>query len=232
MKNEEKLYHAIGEIDETLIVDAYIPIKKAPGPFAKYLVSAACVLIIGAISVVVYALFDFLFLPNKGGNMAPPYMEEVGNDAAPDINYPNFDDSNEDAGMKPNNNMFYSNIGSLMLLGRDENKFNFILNISSPSEDPIHVYIYDKEDNKIGSSNSVDELTSSPIIYVDGKEADCLPSKIGVYYINIIFPDLPSEPEIDEETPSEPTPPPEIDSAKPDYFVIADFDAIHFSVYD
>lgn len=253
MKSTEKLYLAIGEIDEKLIEEATSPVKKIAIPIRRFITIAASIVIICTVAIASLNYLGDLFLPKNGGNAAVPPTESEDNIAAPD-----FGGSNNKDDELLGNNMFYSDIGSLMLVGREGNKFSFILNLISPTDTPIHIHSYDEKDNKISSSDSTSGLANSPIIYVDGKEVDSLPCEMGIYYLNIVFPnwDTESSPEFDgneslnPEGPSapgepsnpddpsnpgessKPTNPPVTDSQEPSYFIIDGFGPIPFSYYD
>ena len=185
MRNEEKLYLAIGEIDERLIEDAGAAYKK-PFPIKKFVAAAACVAIV---TVAAIGMSNMLDLMDKGGNLGGGMAPEMNGSAAPEFG----GDDSPSEGEVPENDVLISDIGILTLIESDGKSFRFHLNITLPTYLPIDVYLYSKDGKAVyttaDSINDTESLTSiyRPIILVDGEEAERLPGEIGEYVVTISF---------------------------------------------
>ena len=194
MKNEEKLYLAIGEIDESLISEANEGRGKKKFPMRKFSTIAA--------SIVMTVMIGFVALAVLSNQYAKNDQNQEGSDNSTNTGEnPSYSDESI-----PDDMVYESDIGRLTILGRDGNSFDFLLEITTDTDLPIHVNSYDKLGNNLVSSNPQNGAAMAPSITVNGSEVDFLPGKVGSYNVTITFPDymLPD----DNDTPeAAPTPP-------------------------
>lgn len=245
MKNEEKLYLALGEIDDSLIEEATTPIKRS-GKVIKIIAIAASgyILTTAALASAGIGLLlngEIKDSQSSGSDMnaaPPPYGGSTAPDYSPEANP---DDS------VTNGKYFYSDFGLVTLKGKVGNQIFLTLEIFRESDSLLHVSSYSKSGAIISSTNPGASVDLMPIIFVDGRQSDSLPSEVGVYSVSIIFPDesddndVPSPPEIDDpsddndvpsspspDNPSEGTPP----SSGTEYFIIDGFGILPFDEVD
>ena len=179
MKNEEKLYLAIGEIDDGIIAEASETVVKKSAVAVKIIAIAASAFIV-TIGVLLSAGG---LLGQKNMDSAPSADGSWENKAeSPGMPMPGEDEVSD--------REFISDIGRLTLLGNEGNSYSFILEITVPTNKPIHVHTLDKSHNYNSSTDPAKGTALSPTILVNGKAADYLPGEIGRYEIEILFPDF------------------------------------------
>ena len=191
MRNEEKLYLAISEVDDALIAEASAPYKKNTVTPMKILAVAACAVIItvGAIGALT------LDLGSKGmaGDSAPESdMPNMYGTINPDYNAPGKDDEENapgDDGCENVGSIIVGEAGSLTMIHGDGVSFSFKLRITKPQHNQLNVYLYSIDKSIVYSTAYVDEASCvyRPTILVDGKPADNLPTDVGEYYVTISF---------------------------------------------
>lgn len=177
MRNEEKLYLAIGEIDERLIEEAGSAYKK-PFPIKKMVAAAACVVLVTVAAIGVPNMFNLM---DKGGNM--------GGDMAPGMNGGSAGFPENGGSEIPENGVLVSDIGKLTLLETSDMSFTFRLEVYLPTSLPIDVYLYSKDGSTVYTT-AENVSTSSvyrPTILIDGEAAERLPGEIGRYEVTISF---------------------------------------------
>ena len=176
MKSEEKLYLAIGEIDDQLIAEASVPYKKG-APIGKIIAIAASAAIVTVAVAAGAGLFD------------AGIKSDMANDAAPPP-----EDSNMDQEAAPgSSNIIESDIGILIPNYSTKNSYTFKLIIIAPTELPLDVYLYSQDKSALYTTASVtdeDIQLYKVKVTVDGEEAERLPGEIGEYDITITFPNL------------------------------------------
>nr|MBE6544864.1 hypothetical protein [Oscillospiraceae bacterium] len=171
MRNEEKLYLAIGEIDERLIEEAGSAYKK-PLPIKKMVAAAACVVLV---TVAAIGMSDMFLLMGNNGNS--------GGDMAPGMNGGSAESE------IPENGVLVSDIGKLTLLETSDMSFTFRLEVYLPTALPIDIYLYSKDGSTVYTT-AENVSTSSvyrPTILIDGEAAERLPGEIGRYEVTISF---------------------------------------------
>lgn len=177
MRNEEKLYLAIGEIDDGLIEEAGASYKK-PFPVKKIVAAAACVVLVTVAAIGVPNMFNLM---DKGGNME--------GDMAPGMNGGSAGFPENGGSEIPKNDVIEGDIGRLTLLESNGASFTFLLNVYLPSSVPIDIYlesidgiaVYTTAENVTGAS------VYRPTVLVDGEVSDRLPGEIGEYEVTISF---------------------------------------------
>ena len=172
MRNEEKLYLAIGDVDESLIEEASAPYKKQKMPAKKIIAIAASAAIVSVAVIGTAGLLNMGLGNMKGdSNYAP---EDFGGDM------------NESA---PNDNVLISDIGRLELIENEGESFTFILEIYAPTSLPIDVYLYSKDKSAVYTTAQSAEAAEiyRPRVTVDGEAAERLPGEVGEYTVTISF---------------------------------------------
>ena len=219
-ENSEKLYLAISEIDESIIEEASTPITKSNRAAQKIIAVAASAAIV---TVGVIASSQFLKFGHK--------YEDGGSDmeGAPDYeaSAPEFGDD------IPSDNEMTSDIGTLILTGREDNTFSFDLKIYVSTDLPLHIHLYTKSGKILYSTDPDLNAPYKPIITVDGESADSLPGKIGSYKITVEFTedtDIPTEPDFDIGESDDTTAP--NNQTKADYFIIDNFGPVSFRDFE
>ena len=240
MKNEEKLYLALGEIDDSLIEEATTPIKRS-GKVIKIVAIAASGYILTTAALASAGIGLLLNGGMKDNQSSDPSFDGIYNDGSSRPNYGGSSSNGSPAPNEPENSpgdsatngkYFYSDFGLVTLKGKVDNQIFFTLEIFRESDSLLHVSSYSKSGAIISSTDPEASVDLMPIIFVDGRQSDSLPSEIGVYNVAIIFPDesddndVPSTPEIDD--PSEGTPP----SNGTEYFIIDGFGILPFDEVD
>ena len=181
MKSVEKLYLAIGEIDESIIKEASEPYNYQKNIVKRFSVIAAAVIIISAVSVISLGMFGSLM---KGGQDAAPdmdWMPEGMPSPAPDFG--ENDESDNDGGI--NNEYIASDFGYLILTKYKNGCFSFDYTVFAQSASPVYVKLYESG-VLIGTSESTasGELKSIKLT-VNGEICSTLPTSVGTYTVKI-----------------------------------------------
>lgn len=220
MKSKEKLYLAIGQIDEKLIEEATTPVSKAPFVIKKIITIAASIFVVNTVVIISLGMMMISGLGGKhNGSPNNPdynYSEPNGSEA------PNNGNNNESV---PPDNIIKSEIGKLVILDRNKNEFYLVLDIFIPTDTPLHINCYDDAGNIISSTDPSMNSKNSPVIIVDGMTADSLPCEVGKYQVKIIFPELTDDNNNNGS-------PPDTNESKPKYFTIDNFGTICFDDVD
>lgn len=255
MKNEEKLYLALGEIDDSLIEEATTPIKRS-GKVIKIVAIAASGYILTTAALASAGIGLLLNGGMVGNKDSAPSFDDIYNDGSSRPNYGGSSSNGSPAPNEPENSpgdsatdgrYFYSDFGLITLKAKVDNQIFLTLEIFRESDSLIHVSSYNKYGMIISSTDPEASVDLMPIILVNGRQSDSLPSEVGVYSVSIIFPDesddndVPSNPEIDNPSEDGDVPStPEIDDPKDEthpssgtaYFIIDGFGILPFDEVD
>ena len=184
MKSVEKLYLAIGEIDDSIIKEASEPYNYKINIIKRLSTIAAAVIIISAVGVISMGTLASLM---KGGLDAAPDMGEMPNmgECAPSP-APDFgenDESDNDGGI--NNEYIASDFGYLILTKYKNGCFSFDYTVFAQSASPVYVKLYESG-VLIGTSESTasGELKSIKLM-VNGEICSTLPTSVGTYTVKI-----------------------------------------------
>jgi hypothetical protein len=194
MTSNEKLYLAIGEIDDSLIEEASKPVKRTAIIIKRIGAIAACFII----GTSILLLSKTLFKPK--GDMSPSSPDS---NFAPAPGAPG--DGKEDESVDYLDKI-YSDFGCLEQVYSDGVSFEFNLTLDIALDQPIEVYLYSKDGKtvfttKISENDSEDTGNNGvtvlrPTILIGGVSANSLPKEAGRYRVSISFDGL-DESEID-----------------------------------
>lgn len=179
MTKEEKLYLAIGEIDEMLVAEALSPYKKQI--FTRHNLTIAASVMLATIVI----LAGLKFLPIITGVK----NDAMGGDAnmAPDRG----ESSDNSAGLY---STIETDFGTVTVIGNEYGKFITLKLELYQDVSPIHITLFGYADNKYYSCTTNKNLTDytilTPLIKVNGVPSDTLPTLKGVYDISIEFSDI------------------------------------------
>jgi hypothetical protein len=177
MKNEEKLYLAIGEIDESLIKEASAPYKPRLHSVYKGLAIAASVAVISVVTVL-GGIFKDTSKGDGDMNSAPTTSPEG-----------EFDEALEDSVSHKDK------ISDIVL--EDELKVSFRLTITDEGNPPVELTVIGKIINgdssseyaicTTGDNKSGFKIALSPSYTVNGIPTDKIPTEAGEYDITVDF---------------------------------------------
>ena len=186
MKNEEKLYLAVGEIDEELIKEASEAYRPKIRSFYKGFTVAASVIIVSAVALVFGVLIG---VPTSDGKGSCP-------GESPDLNV------SPDGYLKDestNDSSYGASLGryltGLELL--DDFIVKFHLSVTENDSYPVDLSLCGSYFNELGEqkyavcktapSHSRYEILLTPSYTVNGMPADSIPTKKGEYDITVDF---------------------------------------------
>ena len=225
-ENAEKIYLAIGDIDESLIEEATTPISQKSKTAQRIIAAAACATIVTAGILVSANYFNF----GMKGESSPDF------NFAPGIS--NGDNSDSNTSQNPMNpypehsDEEISNIMEIQGYHRESNIVSFILYIRHSTSSPINIHLYSENGTPIYSTDEdINPNLSKPVIIIDGEVSKELPTKQGSYSVSVIF----GEESLEFENPDQDTSGPDTDNPIPpdvdptDIFVIENMGDVLFS---
>ncbi|MBQ8302314.1 MAG: hypothetical protein IJX97_02050 [Clostridia bacterium] len=182
MKNAEKLYYAIGEIDDNLISEASVPYKKA-GQIVKRIVKAASITIVTTL---------FLFVSLVGGLL---FGTGGFKDAAPDSNGGAMAPAPPENGEADDESIWLSSsYGRIRLETVSHNSIGISLYLDEDIDTPIDFTLYSKD--KAFAYSTVENAAQTvyePTVYVYTLDLTEMPTEKGYYRIFIYFGNMSEE---------------------------------------
>ncbi len=181
MKNAEKLYYAIGEIDDNLISEASVPYKKA-GQIAKRIVKAASITIVTTLFILVSLVGGLLLGTGGFKDAAPDKNEAYGPNGGMAPTPP------EDGNAGDESSWLSSSYGRIRLDTVTYNSIGIYLYLSEDIDAPIDFTLYSKDKTIAYSTiENAAETVYKPSVYVYTLDSTEMPTEKGGYRIFIYF---------------------------------------------